>query len=100
QRVRRDSREAPEARSESGVGHLDLAVSVEERELVVALVLVPVRQSLGEGAVVALDRRERRVRDAVLEQPWGGADQGVAALDVGVEEAQRLAGFEGFQPER
>ena len=57
-------------------------------------------QGGGDLAVVAFDRGERRVGEAFGEQGGGDAEQGVADADVLVEEGQRLAGFQGFQPER
>ena len=50
--------------------------------------------------VVALDGLERLVGDALVDQRGGGADQRVAALDVGVEEAERLAWLQRLQPQR
>ena len=65
-----------------------------------ALGLVALGQRGGDLLVVALDRLERLVGDALGEQRRGGAEQGVADLDVGVEERQRLAGLQRLQPQR
>ena len=51
-------------------------------------------------AVVAFDGLESLVGDAFGEQVGGDAEQGVADADVLVQVGQRLAGFQGFQPER
>ena len=49
--------------------------------------------------VVAVERRERGVGQAGGEQRGRGAEQGVADLDVGVEEAERPAGLHALQPQ-
>ena len=51
-------------------------------------------------SVVALDGLECLVGDASVDQRGGGPDQRVAALDVGVEEAEWLAWFQRLQPQR
>ncbi len=52
------------------------------------------------GGVVAGECGERLLGQAGVDQVGGGADEGVADLDVGVEEGEGPAGVEGFQPER
>ena len=56
-------------------------------------------QGASDLAVVAFDRGEGRVREAVGEQRGGDAEQGVADADVLVEVGQRLAGLQCLQPE-
>ena len=50
--------------------------------------------------VVVAEGDERGVGDVLFEQRGGGAEQGVADAEVGVEERQGSAGVEGFQPQR
>ena len=54
----------------------------------------------GPVLVVVAEGDERGVGDVVFEQRRGGAEQGVADAEVGVEERQGAAGVEGFQPQR
>ena len=51
------------------------------------------------GLVVTLDLGKGRIRNAVVQQPRRGTQQAVAALDVAVQEAQRLARLQRLQPQ-
>ena len=72
---------------------------VLERELALALALVLLAERLRDLLVVALERLEGLVGDALGQERGRGAEQRVAALDVGVEEGERPAGLERLQPE-
>ena len=93
QRQRRCGDHVRDLLGEFGVGgdHVD----VEQAALRAALGLVLLGQGGGDLLVVALDRLERLVGDTFGEQSRGGADQGVADLDVRVEE---VSGRPGSRP--
>ena len=57
-------------------------------------------QGRADLAVVAFDRGEGRVGQAFGEQRGSDAEEGVADADVLVQVRQRLAGLQGFHPER
>jgi hypothetical protein len=65
-----------------------------------ALALIAFAQRRGSWLVVAGERLERVVGNALGKQRRGGAEQGVADLDVAVQERQRLAGLDRLQPQR
>ena len=66
--------------------------------LAFALLLVVLSILTAHGPVIALNRLEGIIGDAVPEQRRSGADQAVAALNAMVEERQGLARLQGFHP--
>ena len=87
------------ALGQDGVGDRDAGLA-EQVVLALAFGGVLLLQRRADLAVVAFDRGEGGVGQAFGEQGGGDAEQGVADADVLVEVGQRLAGFQGFQPER
>src|SRR6185437_11945915 len=96
---RQGARQVPSLDGEGFVGQLQTAGG-EQVELAAAFLRVLLADGLGGGAVVALDRSEGLIGDAGGDQRRGGAEQGVADPDVGVQERQRLAWLHGLQPQR
>ena len=84
---------------QGGVGDGD-ARGAEQVVLAFAFGGVLLLQGGADLAVVAFDRGEGGVGQAFGEQGGGDAEEGVADADVLVQVGQRLAGFQGFQPER
>jgi hypothetical protein len=77
-----------------------LARAATGRQRGLAFLLVALAQQRGDVLVVARQRGKGFVGHAALGfLAPGKADDGVAALDVVVEEVERFAGVVGFQPE-
>ena len=86
------------ALGQGGVGNGDTR-RAEQVVLALAFDGVLLLQGGADLAVVAFDRGEGGVGQAFGEQSGGDAEEGVADADVLVQVGQRLAGFQGFQPE-
>ena len=71
----------------------------EERAEAGALGFIALFEFGAGGFVVAFDGGEGFVGEAGGDEVGGGAEQAVAVADVVVEEAEGLAGIDGFQPE-
>ena len=80
-------------------GGVDAALGSEEGGLPGAFGLVLLADGGGVLLVVAGDLLERVVGHPLSQEGGGGAEQGVADPDAGVEESEGLARFEGLQPE-
>ncbi len=88
-----------EAAAEVGVADGGLGDVEEALVALVAFELVVPLQAGDDALVVAGEGDEGVVGDACGDQGGGGAEQGVADLDVGVEEGQRPAGAHRLEPE-
>src|SRR5262245_28988696 len=71
----------------------------KQTPLAFALLLVVLSVLAAYGPVIAFDRLEGVIGDAIFEQRRSGADQAVAALNAMVEERQGLARFQSFHPQ-
>ncbi|CAB4881826.1 unannotated protein [freshwater metagenome] len=87
-------------RGEVGIGGME-ATGREELALVGLLALGPVAllQARGPRLVVAGEGDERGIGQTLLEQPGRHSEQGIADLDMGIEERQRPALLHRLEPQ-